>query len=72
MDNTKKPSGRFPLSLPDDLNAEVRAMARDDGDRPINNMIVVLLREALAARKEKQGKQESDRGNWAPAALVAA
>jgi hypothetical protein len=69
VDNPKKASERFPLRLPADLDAEIRAIARGDGTNPpsgINDTIVFLLREALKARKEKR---ETEPGNWLPAPL---
>ena len=67
----KKASERFPLRLPADLDAEIRAMAQGDGDRPasgINETIVFLLREALKTRK---AKQEDGSGQWLPELLAA-
>jgi hypothetical protein len=78
MEEQEKLSERFPLRLTPKMNAEIRALARGGDERPpsgINDMIVQLLAEALQARREKRArleKSESDRGNWAPAVLVAA
>lgn len=64
MEDENKKLSRFPLRLPPDVDAEVRALARGEGDRPpsgINETIVFLLREALKARKEKREKSPGPR-----------
>lgn len=69
--DTKKQSTRFPLRLPEDLDAEIRTLAQGKGDRPpsgINDTIVLLLREALKSRREKQEPQP---GNRTPVLLAA-
>jgi len=56
MDDEKKPSGRFPLRLPEEINQEVRKLAQGDGKRPpagLNETILFLIREGLKAVKEK-------------------
>lgn len=75
MTDRKKASERFPLRLPADVDAEIREIAKGDASHPpstINDTIVYLLREALRARKENQGKAEKEPGRWVPALLVAA
>ena len=55
---TKKTSARFPLRLPDDIDAQVRDLARGDGKRPpagINETILFLIQEGLKKRKEADG-----------------
>ena len=41
------------IVLSDDLNAEITALARVES-RPIANLIRLLLREALEARKQRE------------------
>lgn len=75
MADRKKTSERFPLRLPIDLDAEIREIAKGDETHPpstINDTIVYLLREALRARKEKQGMKETEPGQWEPTLLAAA
>lgn len=69
MDKKKKTSERFPLRLPEEVDAEIRALAKGDGKRPpagINETILFLIREGLKAIKS-----ETDLGNWVPAQPVA-
>lgn len=50
----------FPLRAPDDLMERVRALAPTE-NRSMNNMIQVLLEEALAARppvRKSKGKSK--------------
>ena len=56
MSNTKKASERFPLRLPDDVNREIRALAKGDGTRPpagLNDTILFLIAEGLKARAKE-------------------
>jgi hypothetical protein len=56
----KKSAGRFPLRLPDDVDAEIRALAQGDGRRPpagINDTILFLIKEGLKAVKESKPGQ---------------
>ncbi len=46
-----EPLVSYPLKLPVDLNAQVRALAKP---QQINQTLVDLLREALAARLERK------------------
>lgn len=74
MVDRKKTTERFPLRLPVELDAEIRKIARGDGTGPastINETIVFLLREALRARKDRQGVSEKEPGQWRPARLAA-
>ncbi len=57
VSNTKKATERFPLRLPEDVDAEVRALAAGDGKRPssgINDTILFLIRKGLNATKAEQ------------------
>jgi hypothetical protein len=77
MDEQEKLTERFPLRLTARMNAEIRAIARGEENRPpsgINDTILLLIEEALQARREKkrQPKTEIEPGNWTPAVLVAA
>lgn len=58
MENkTKRASERFPLRLPEDLDAKIRMLARGDGRRPpagINETILFVLREGLKALESEQ------------------
>ena len=54
-DKPKKSSTRFPLRLPDEVDAQVRDLARGDGKRPpagINETILFLIQEGLKAVKK--------------------
>jgi hypothetical protein len=56
----KKNTGRFPLRVPDDVDAEIRSLAQGDGKRPpagINDTILFLIREGLKAVKEGKSGQ---------------
>ena len=69
MDKPKKASERFPLRLPEDVDAEIRALAKGDGKRPpagINDTILFLIAEGL-----KSLKSEDKPGQW-ESALIAA
>ena len=69
MDKPKKASERFPLRLPEEMDAEIRALAKGDGKRPpagINDTILFLLREGL-----KAVKSEKESGNSAPLPMAA-
>lgn len=58
-----KLTGRFPLRLPEDLDAEIRALARGTSNRPpagINDTIVFLIRKGLKALKAEQASGNSE------------
>lgn len=60
MDKPKKASERFPLRLTEELDTEVRALAKGDGKRPpanINDTLLFLIREGLKAVKENKSGQ---------------
>lgn len=61
------PKDRFQLVAPPEVLEEVKGLA-DGESRSISNMLVVLVKEALAARREKK---ETDLGNWVPTQPVA-
>ena len=69
----KKSGGRFPLRVPDDLDEEIRALARGNGSRPpagINDTLVFVLREGLKALKQQE-QTEKKPGNSAALPLAA-
>ena len=53
---TDKPVKRTTLSIPGDLDEQIEAMAQAE-ERPWSRQIVLLLREAVAARKGVKGIQ---------------
>lgn len=57
MDKPKKSSERFPLRLPEEVDKEIRALAKGDGKRPpagINDTILFLIAEGLKAIKSEK------------------
>ena len=57
VNKPKKASERFPLRLPEEVDAEVRALAKGDGKRPpagINDTILFLIQEGLKAIKSEK------------------
>ena len=67
MDNAPDTNARFQLVIPSSVLEEVKRLASTER-RSISNMIVVLLLEAIRARKAQKSKQE---GDSLPALLVA-
>ena len=56
-DKLKKASERFPLRLPEQVDAEIRALAKGDGKRPpagINDTILFLIQEGLKAMESEK------------------
>lgn len=56
-DTPKKNSERFPLRLPEAVDAEIRALAKGDGKRPpagLNDTILFLIQEGLKAIKSEK------------------
>lgn len=56
-DTPKKNSERFPLRLPEEVDAEIRALAKGDGKRPpagLNDTILFLIQEGLKAIKSEK------------------
>ena len=67
MDETREPKReRFQMVVPPDLLAEVRQAAAQE-NRSISNMLVVLVREALRARRAVR-KAENEPGQRVPVA----
>lgn len=57
VDKLKKASERFPLRLPEEVDTEIRALAKGDGKRPpagINDTILFLIQEGLKAIKSEK------------------
>lgn len=53
----KKATERFPLRLPEEVDAEIRTLAKGDGTRPpagLNDTILFLIQEGLKAIKSEK------------------